>query len=126
MQKITRDQARKFAFDWRDEPLILVQPGESFEIETWDAGSGFFQSTEDKAIPNNRPGFDRHPPLANPIAGPVFVEGANRDDALVVVIEEIEVADYSWMAIGPGRGPLGESTRWQEISGDYFSEDNHR
>ena len=71
MQKIIRDDAKKFAFDWRDEPLLHVQPGESFEIETWDASSGFFKTEDDKAIPGNRPGFDRNPPMANPIGGPV-------------------------------------------------------
>ncbi len=29
------------------------------------------------------------------------------------------VGDYSWIAIGPRRGPLGESTRWPELSSDY-------
>ena len=119
MQRITRDQARKFAFDWRDEPLLRVQPGESFEIETWDAGSGFFKTPSDKAIPANRPGFDSHPPLANPIGGPVYIEGAERGDVLLIDIEDIEVGDYSWVAIGPKRGPLGESTRWPELSSQY-------
>src|SRR5262249_54782928 len=119
MQRIPRDLARKYAFDWRDTPLLKVRPGECFEIETWDASTGYFKSADDKAIPARRPGFDRIPPLANPIAGPVFVEGAARGDTLVVTIEEIEVADYSWIAIGPRRGPLGESTRWPELSGEY-------
>ncbi|MDC0309353.1 acetamidase/formamidase family protein [bacterium] len=119
MQRITRDQARKFAFDWRDEPLLRVQPGESFEIETWDAGSGFFKTPSDKAIPTNRPGFDSHPPLANPIGGPVYIDGAERGDVLLIEIEDIEVSDYSWVAIGPKRGPLGESTRWPELSSQY-------
>ena len=35
MQRITREQARKYAFDWRDEPLLRVKPGEPFEIE-WE------------------------------------------------------------------------------------------
>src|SRR5262249_59793021 len=34
MQRIPRDLARKYAFDWRDEPLLRVKPGEPFEIET--------------------------------------------------------------------------------------------
>jgi amidase len=119
MQRIVREQARKFAFDWRDEPLLRVRPGESFEIETWDASSGYFKTTADKAIPALRPGFDRSPPHANPIAGPVYLEGAERGDTLVVVIEEIVVSDYSWIAVGPRRGPLGESTRWPELSRDY-------
>ena len=38
---------------------------------------------------------------------------------LAITIEEILVGDYSWIAIGPRRGPLGESTRWPELSGDY-------
>jgi acetamidase/formamidase len=119
MQRIPRDQARKYAFDWRDEPLLRVRPGERFEVETWDASTGYFKTPADKAIPARRPGFDRSPPHANPIAGPVYLEGAERGDTLVVTIEDIEVADYSWIAIGPRRGPLGESTRWPELSGDY-------
>jgi acetamidase/formamidase len=119
MQRIAREQARKYAFDWRDEPLLRVQPGETFAVETYDASTGYFKSETDKAVPARRPGFDRHPPLANPIGGPVLLEGAERGDTLVVTIEDIEVDDYSWIAVGPRRGPLGESTRWPELSADY-------
>ncbi len=119
MQRITREQSIKYAFDWRDNPLIRVHCGESFEIEAYDASTGYFKSSADKAIPARRPGFDRHPPLVNPIAGPVWLEGAERGDTLVLTVEDIVVDDYSWIAIGPGRGPLGESTRWPELSSDY-------
>lgn len=119
MQRIAREQARKYAFDWRDDPLLRVRPGESFEIETFDASTGYFRTVEDKAIPARRPGFDRFPPLTNPIAGPVWVEGAEPGDTLVMSVEDILVDDYSWTAIGPRRGPLGESTRWPELSGEY-------
>src|SRR5262245_5913371 len=121
MQRILRDQARKYTFDWRDEPLLHVRPGESFEVETWDASTGFFNSPADKAVPTKRPGFDRTPAMANPIGGPVYLEGAERGDTLVVTIESIEVADFSWIAIGPRRGPLGESTRWPELSSEYVT-----
>jgi acetamidase/formamidase len=119
MQSVTRDQSRKYAFDWREEPLLRVRCGESFEIETWDASTGYFKSDADKAIPARRPGFDRSPPLANPIGGPVYLDGAERGDTLVVTIEDILVAGYSWVAVGPRRGPLGESIRWPELSRDY-------
>jgi amidase len=119
MQRIDREQARKYAFDWRDEPLLRVERGESFVIETWDASTGYFRSPEDKAIPSLRPGFDRTPPQANPIGGPVWLEGAEPGDTLVVTVEDILVGDYSWIAIGPRRGPLGESSRWPELSADY-------
>jgi len=119
MQRILRDQAKKYAFNWNDEPLLSVKCRESFEIETLDASTGYFKSPDDKAIPAKRPGFDRTPPQANPIGGPVWLEGAVRGDTLVVTIEDILVEDYSWIAIGPCRGPLGESTRWPELSADY-------
>jgi amidase len=119
MKRIVREQARKFAFDWRDQPLLRVAPGEPFEVETFDASNGFIKTELDKAIPALRPGFDRVPPQANPIAGPIWVEGAQRGDVLVVIIEDIEVDDYSWIAIGPGRGPLGRSQRWPELSTEY-------
>jgi amidase len=119
MQRITREQARKYAFDWEDEPLLTVRPGENLEIETYDASTGYFKSAQDKAIPALRPGFDRQPPAVNPIGGPVYLQGAAPGDTLVVTLEEIVVDAYSWIAIGPRRGPLGESTRWPELSADY-------
>jgi hypothetical protein len=51
MQRILREQARKYAFNWQDELLLRVKPGESFEIETYDASTGYFKTPEDKAIP---------------------------------------------------------------------------
>ena len=106
MQRIPREQARKYAFDWRDEPLLRVQPGETFEIETYDASTGYFKTPADKAIPAQaarlRP---RRRRMANPIGGPVFVEGAERGDVLVVTIEDIVVDDYSWIADRPAPRP---------------------
>ncbi|MFM7148445.1 MAG: acetamidase/formamidase family protein [Gemmataceae bacterium] len=119
MKVIPRDQANKFAFNWMDSPLLEVEPGEVFEVETWDAGMGYFRSPEDKAIPELRPGFNRFPPEANPIAGPIFLKGCQRGDLIQINIIEIEVGPYSWIATGPQRGPLGNSTRWPELSSTY-------
>ena len=55
-----REQARKYAFDWRDEPLLRVACGESFEIETWDASTGYFRSESfgvEKSISAPAPSF---------------------------------------------------------------------
>ena len=57
MQRIEREAARRFAFDWRDEPLLRVRPGESFEVETFDASSGYFRTEADRAVPALRPGL---------------------------------------------------------------------
>lgn len=53
MKKILREQARKFAFDHSDKPLIRVNIGKCFEVETWDAGINYFKSEADKTIPAN-------------------------------------------------------------------------
>ena len=119
MQQIKRAKSKKYAFDWRDKPIIYVKPGETFEVETWDASTGYFQSVNDKAIPSLRPGFDKTPPLTNPIGGPIFIDGAKPGDSLVVYIENITVDQYSWTVIGPNRGPLGNSTLWPTLSNEY-------
>jgi acetamidase/formamidase len=119
MQRIVRDQSRRYVFDYREEPLLHVVPGELFEIETWDASTGYFKSEADLADPKLRKGFDRTPPTANPIGGPVYVEGAERGDTLVVTLDEILVADYSWIAVGPRRGPLGDLARYPDVSTKY-------
>ena len=36
---------------------------------------------------------------------------------------KVEVADYSWVAVGPKRGPLSESTRWPELSERIYHQD---
>ena len=60
--------ARKFAFDWRDEVLLQVAPGELFEVETFDASNGYIRSEHDKAIPARRPVLieSRHWPTRSP------------------------------------------------------------
>lgn len=113
MQKITRDQAMKYEFNHGDEPLLRVEQGESFVIETEDAGSGQVRSAD--VAPNimDFPTRKFEPPKGNPIGGPVFVEGAERGDLLEVTIEKVVVDDQGFTNIRPGHGPLGDSYRWK-------------
>ena len=69
MQRIPRELARKFAFDWRDEPLLRVEPGEPFEVETFDASNGYIKTEHDKAIPGAGRGSTGFRPW--PIRSPV-------------------------------------------------------
>ncbi len=43
MQKIQRGEVTRYAFDNRDEPVLRVQAGEVFSVETEDALSGLIE-----------------------------------------------------------------------------------
>lgn len=93
MKTIKREDSGLFEFGRHDEPLITVSPGEQFKIETWDPfkgqlfdlGLGDFEADDVPVLNTPPPGFD-----ANPVSGPVYVEGAERGDTLAVTIERIE------------------------------------
>jgi len=72
MQRIAREQARKFAFDWDDVPLLTVARGERFEVETFDVQEGRFpgQATHDAILITGSPagvydGFSWIKPLSD-------------------------------------------------------------
>ena len=46
-----------------------------------------------------------------PLAGPVFVDGAEPGDALLVEVVEVTVADFGWSYVQPGFGLLEEFER---------------
>jgi len=119
MKRITRDKAFVYEFDRRHEPALRVVPGESFILETEDASSGYIRSAETLPIPENLPTMKTVPSLGNPMAGPVFVEGAEKGDLLVVNIKRIEVDEQGYTAIFPGLGPLGDSKKWEILTRPY-------
>lgn len=68
------------------EPRCRIKPGETIRVESEDALSGQIR----------RPGDRRDKtamPYSNPVAGPIFVEGAEPGDELAVTIQQIESRD---------------------------------
>ncbi|MDA1189611.1 MAG: acetamidase/formamidase family protein, partial [Chloroflexi bacterium] len=116
MQSIPRSEAMHYELNWRHEPKIRVKQGESFAVETEDAGSGLIRSPEVAPQIDDLPTRKFFPPQGNPMAGPVYVEGAERGDLLEVTIEAIEVGDQGFTAWGPGRGPFSDSSKWPELN----------
>ena len=114
MQTIPRDESLEYLFDYRVSPKLRVALGESFAMQTWDASAGEVRSEADADRLDALSIRKFHPPKANPISGPVYVEGVAPGDTLVVTIERVEVA-------GPG-GDLasarpGSAGRLQEVAG---------
>jgi len=106
------------SFDWEDAPLLRVQCGESFEIETYTRAPAISKPI-DKRIPARRPGFEQHPPLVNPI-GRTCVSGRGRPRGYDCRHDEdILVDDYSWTAM-TGAGALWGIDPLAELSADYY------
>ena len=116
MQRIAREDAMEYVFDGRKAPKISVAPGESFVVETEDAFSGAIRSIEDMPSADNAPPAQTTPRLGNPMAGPIFIEGAEKGDVLVVRIESIEVADVGRTRWTDRSGPLSDSRRWSMLA----------
>ena len=105
-----------YTFDFRHPPILKVDLGESFMLETEDAPSGAYRKPEDAAqLP--APWYLKHtPPKANPVTGPVFIAGVEPGDTLVVQIERLEVESQGATYWRPGHKPLGDSLKWRELS----------
>ena len=116
MQRITRDRAMQYLFDARNEPALRVQPGERFVVETEDASSGMLRVSEDWGDYRRSRLGRTSPGLGNPMAGPVYVEGAERGDLLAVHIHEIVPACEGYTWVPPDVGPLWDSRRWAEAA----------
>ncbi len=84
-------------------PTVRVAPGETVVFEDLDASGG--QITPRSTVADI-PGLDFS--RVNPIAGPVFVEGAEPGDALKVTLVETASPGWGWTAIIPGFGLLAE------------------
>lgn len=93
------------------EPTLHIQPGDSVTAKTLDASCGRILSKEDL------PSKSAHWPWTNPCVGPIFVEGAEPGDTLVVDILEIKpLLDWAASWIRTNLGSLQGSVLTPMIS----------
>ncbi|NMP22786.1 acetamidase/formamidase family protein [Sulfobacillus harzensis] len=89
----------------RDQrPAIHVSPGDVVTLDILDSSDGQVHpdSTVDTVANLD---FGR----VNPVTGPVFVDGAQPGDALVITVMAVDVADWGWTANIPGFGLLSDA-----------------
>ena len=94
---------RHLRWDNSTPPAMTVAPGDVVRFDDLDATSG--QLTARSTVEDIRT-LDFS--LVNPIAGPVYVDGAEPGDALKVTLLEFEPNDWAWTAIVPGFGLLAD------------------
>lgn len=90
-----------YAFSKENEPLTDADPGELLLFKTMDCFSNRLK-TEDDLITDLAYSYD----VANPAAGPVYINGAEPGDVLAVDILDIQVADQGVISTSEGCGPL--------------------
>jgi len=86
-----------------EPPALTVASGDVVTFDCIDGGNG--QITPDSTADAIR-NFDVS--LADPVFGPVYVDGAEPGDALEVEVLELETANWGWTAIVPQFGLLQE------------------
>lgn len=104
--KIIDTNVYKFSKD--NKPCATAAPGELLKFKTLDCFSNKIDS-EDVTMKDLDYGYD----IANPAAGPVFIEGAQPGDVLVVDIYDIDVADEGTISTDDHCGPLYETTDYR-------------
>lgn len=99
-------QVYKFSKD--NEPCYTAKPGELMLFKTLDC---FSNKITDESI--TMADLDYGYNIANPAAGPVYIEGAEPGDVLVVDILDLQVADEGTIATDDHCGPLFETTGYR-------------
>src|SRR5215471_7570555 len=98
MKRATRDQLCT-SFSATHPPVLQVQPGEPFVMETNDR----FATYEG---PHSSPEAME---ILTTMAGPVYIEGVEPGDTLKIEVLDVALPlDYGWIGATPGRGPLGD------------------
>ncbi len=104
--QVIDSQVYKFSKD--NAPCYTAQPGEVMLFKTLDC---FSNKIVDESITMKDLDFSYN--ITNPAAGPVFIEGAEPGDVLVVDILDLEVADEGTIGTDDHCGPLFEGTGYR-------------
>jgi len=95
----------RFHYLWsrRHKPVLSIKPGDDVAFDINDVGSWQITRDSDVGVLST---FDDS--KLYPLAGPVYVEGAEPGDTLTVEVLDVKNDDFGWSAILSGHGLLEE------------------
>lgn len=99
--KIVPKEKGVFKFSKLDKPVEYVDPGEVIILETEDAVGG---QVKDENTPLEKLDWNR----VNKATGPIFINGAEKGDTLVVDILDIQISSRGVILVVPGAGALSK------------------
>lgn len=94
-----------FHYFWSNEhkPAITIKPGDTVLFEINDVSSYQINKDSDSEVLERLDGSKLYP-----LTGPVYVEGTEKGDSLVVDVLDVKTDSFGWTAIIPGLGLLEE------------------
>jgi len=92
-----------YTWDTGTEPLLTVADGDTVVFETRDVSDNQIGPGSDASVIAGLD-WDR----VYPLAGPVYVEGAQPGDTLAIELLDIHTKGWGWTAILPGLGLLSD------------------
>ena len=96
------DDVVNYAWDNSHPPRLTIEPGDTVIFTTRDAADNYYCADSTGADVKAK-----GPLVGHPLTGPVYVNGAEPGDTLVIrVIEVIPTQGFGWTAIRPRRGLL--------------------
>lgn len=108
MHRVTKNNVH-YSMSSANDPVLAVDQGTLFCVETEDCYSGNLKCSEDQFTKEM---WD----TVNPATGPVYINGSEPGDILKIEIEEITVRDYAVMCVEHQAGALGEFVEGTETS----------
>lgn len=113
-RRVTRDQYHLY-FDAQEEPRITVDPGETIVVETEDAHLGTIR--DESTVYQSLPEVFEKLGGANPVSGPIYVEGVEPGDVVTMEIVDMvpgSVQGQGYTVLTPGLGGLVSDYTLQE------------
>jgi len=101
LHRTIHDTHRHYAWDHATPPVTTAAPGDTLSLIVRDAWDGVITPDSDVDILRTDMGG-----RVNPVTGPIYVDGAQPGDTLVVVMESYRPAGWGWTANIPGFGLL--------------------
>jgi acetamidase/formamidase len=97
------DHTCHYGWNNANAPVLKIAPGETISFNPPDASGG--QLTKNATIDDlNKLDFSK----VNPVAGPVYIDGAEPGDAIKVTLLEFGPSGWGWTANIPGFGLLAD------------------
>lgn len=125
-QRIERAQATITEFGAHLEPVLRVEPGELFLVETQDNFFGSIQTEKDLPTPEALEILRYQYWKVNPVAGPIYIEGLKAGDLLMVDLVDLIPGDQGWTGFVPTFGNLAQHFDYPELQEPYSRITHHR